>query len=389
MSVLMSSRQRTALQILNLNPCKVGSMEEYMLWMTRRFREQGWKAGLIFEKPPIPKLEKIYLESGAFLDYLPPMKGVALYLKLFELLLKHRPEIVHFHFYSQFSILPIITKLAGVKHIFFTEHIRTPLKFTFIKRLKLRIWDRVVLGGLGVRVLAVSEHIKQVLIQYYEMYPKRIEVVPNGINLERFNVQGNETLQKLRYQLGLESSSVILCASNLRPEKGVDVLIRSLIKILPRFPYVKCVIVGEGPCASELRNLVCELKLEGTVCFTGLRSDVHALMHLAEVVVVPSIWQEPAGLVVIEAMAASKPVVASRVGGIPEYVIHGETGLLVVEDDPQELAQALLSILESKEQARKMGQAGRRRVEQHFTMTAWVNNTFLKYFTSETGSIYV
>jgi glycosyltransferase involved in cell wall biosynthesis len=104
---------------------------------------------------------------------------------------------------------------------------------------------------------------------------------------------------------------------------------------------------------------------------------------MSEVVVVPSVWQEPAGLVVIEAMAASKPVVASRVGGIPEFVIHEETGLLVTENNPQELAKALLAILKSKERIEMMGRAGLRRVEQHYSMTAWVNNTVAKYFTKE------
>jgi glycosyltransferase involved in cell wall biosynthesis len=375
----MSKKQRTILQILHLNPCKVGSMEEYMLWMTRRLREDDWSVGLIFEKTPIPELERAYMESGAFLDYLPVPKGIAQYWHLHKLLRKYRPEIVHFHFCSQFSLLPVITKLSGVKRIYFTEHIRTPLEFSWAKRLKLRIWDRAVLGGLGVHILAVSEHIKQILIQHYETHPKRVEVVPNGINLERFKLQDHETLQDLRYSLGIGSSSVITCASNLRPEKGVDVLIRALVEILPRFPYVNCVIVGDGPCASELVKLASELNLEDTVCFAGLRSDVHAFMHMAEVVVVPSTWQEPAGLVVIEAMAASKPVVASRVGGIPEFVINGETGLLVAADNPQELAQALLRILESKEQARQMGRRGRERVEQYFSMTTWVNNTLSKY----------
>lgn len=375
----MTCRKKTMLHVLKLDPCKVGSMEEYLLWLAKCLKEEGWAVTLVFEKRPLPILEKAYVESGAGLDYLGSVSGKDLLVAIYQLLRKHKPEVVHFHFCSQFSLLPVITKLLGIKSVFFTDHIRIPLSFTRWKRIKLLLWDRIVLGGLGIRLIAVSENVRRVLEECYEVSPRRIKVVQNGINLDRFTISDGDVLDRLRRELGLGSSPVIVCASNHRPEKGIDVLVRAVAEMLPLVPRLRCIIVGDGPGTGELKALARELRVEHAISFPGLRSDVQHFMQLAHVVVVPSRWQEPAGLVVIEAMAASKPVVASKVGGIQEYVVDGETGYLVGADDHRELARAVLNVVGSVELGERMGRAGRERVERSFSMSCWVDNTVSQY----------
>jgi glycosyltransferase involved in cell wall biosynthesis len=102
-------------------------------------------------------------------------------------------------------------------------------------------------------------------------------------------------------------------------------------------------------------------------------------MAAADVVAVPSVWQEPAGLMVIEAMASGRPVIATRVGGIPEYLEHEVTGILVQPHAPEQLARAILRLLNSATEANAMGRAGRARVETHFSMERWIGDTVELY----------
>ncbi|MGH9602589.1 MAG: glycosyltransferase family 4 protein, partial [Terriglobales bacterium] len=142
---------------------------------------------------------------------------------------------------------------------------------------------------------------------------------------------------------------------------------------------VAFVIVGDGPEEAALRAQAQHLEIASQVHFTGLRSDVHRLMPAAEVLVVPSVWQEPAGLVVLEAMAAARPVVANRVGGIPEYLEEDVTGILVEPRAPMQIADTVLRLLDSPDTVAAMGAVGRRRVEQHFSLERWAEETIQVY----------
>jgi spore coat protein SA len=189
------------------------------------------------------------------------------------------------------------------------------------------------------------------------------------VNTERFRVDPLGR-RRLRAQFEIGDQFVVLAVAHLIPEKGIEVLLKALSKVPEE---VHAWIVGAGPEADRLKQVA--NGLTGRVRLFGLQSDVLPYMQAADCLVCPSVWAEAFGLVNIEAMACELPVVASRVGGIPEIVESGRNGMLVEPGDVSQLAAALTHLVEHTELRRQMGRQARsdvlerysteRRLEQH------------------------
>ena len=149
----------------------------------------------------------------------------------------------------------------------------------------------------------------------------------------------------------------LLCLGRLSPEKGFDVAVAAFGRLARRFPTARLVVAGEGAQRAGLEALVSDLRVRDRVDFLGwvLPQDVPALLNSVTVVIVPS-RSESLGLVAVQAAQMARPVVASRVGGLPEVVTHGETGLLVPPESPAALAGALAELLEQPDRAARFGQ---------------------------------
>jgi glycosyltransferase involved in cell wall biosynthesis len=374
--------------VLYVEPSKFGSMEEFAVCLSRALRDRGWESVLAFSKPVGQCMLPYFTDCGATLTSFRVRERFGYYPDIVKLLRSYKPDIVHFHFFNQFSMLPIVARGLGPKRLIFTDHVRQPVRVGALTRLECRVWDRIVLPLTSARVIAVSEHIKKTLTGFFEMRPSRILVHYNGVNIKRFNRGNAEDDLLLRREFNIPAeASVVLSASNLRPEKGLSDLLKAARLVISREPRTCFVIVGEGPVAGQLKWEAEELRITENVRFTGSRSDVQRLMALSSVVVVPSTWQEPAGLVEVEAMACGRPVVATRVGGIPEYVEDGVTGILVRPSSPSDLASAILQILAAPKSATEMGAAGRLRVESRFSLDRWVADTVDLYESSLLPSV--
>jgi glycosyltransferase involved in cell wall biosynthesis len=159
--------------------------------------------------------------------------------------------------------------------------------------------------------------------------------------------------------------------ARLSPGKDVGSLLHALAILSKERPSIQLAIAGDGPCREELQQLSSTLGLGGRVRFLGNVQNVPALLADASLFVLPSL-SEGISLTLLEAMARGLPVVATRVGGNPEVVIDGETGLLVPAQSPRELAAAIGRIAGDWDQGRQMGLAGRKRVERHFDIRRMV-----------------
>jgi glycosyltransferase involved in cell wall biosynthesis len=166
----------------------------------------------------------------------------------------------------------------------------------------------------------------------------------------------------------------LFCVGRLVQEKGWDVAIRALKDVRAAYPDVRMTIVGDGPERSNLERLAAELGLSAAIRFTGwvLPSDVGALLQSAFLVLLPSRWREPFGLVALQAAEAGRPVVASRVGGLAEIVSDGVTGALVPPDDIDALGTAIRDLLASPATASRMGEAARRHKRSRFGYDGFV-----------------
>jgi glycosyltransferase involved in cell wall biosynthesis len=217
------------------------------------------------------------------------------------------------------------------------------------------------------RLLAICQEIRRVAIAG-GVKPDRVQVVYSGLDLSAKKAQVPRGVIRQRH--GVPAGHLLIgTVANLFPRKGYEYLLGALSDVRARVPHIHCVIVGEGDAGYQhtLLNLVKEKNLDAVVTFAGFQSDVLEYMADFDVVVLPSIL-EGFGIVLLEGMAMGKPVVASRVGGIPEAVEDGVTGILVPPANSSKLADALVHLLEQPALRHSMGEAGRKRVETLFTL---------------------
>ena len=214
----------------------------------------------------------------------------------------------------------------------------------------------------------VSKHIEQVVLSR-GVPPRRVHVMYSGIEVDHFCCQRSPEEQcSIRQRYGLKNDQLIIgTVANLFPRKGYDYLLEALVEVKAVVPGICCLIVGKGSedYCKKLRQLVVELQLSSNVIFAGFQNNVADFVSIVDIFVLPSLI-EGFGIVLLEAMAMEKPIVATDVGGIPEVVVDGVTGLLVPPKHSKALAAAILQLLRDPQKRQAMGKAGRRRVETHF-----------------------
>ncbi len=216
--------------------------------------------------------------------------------------------------------------------------------------------------GIARGMTVPSEAIRDFDVRSVGLDGDRIWVLPNGVDVQEFS--SVDTVASTRGTLGLEKDCqwVGFVGRLDEPIKGIRFLLEAMASLRPRMPRMRLLIIGEGPAERDLRERAKTLRLEDGVRFLGLRFDIPRVMKALDLLVLPSVG-EGCPNVLLEAMAAGVPVVATRVGGVPELVRHGETGFLVPPRDPQALAQGILYLLDHRDAAHAMAVRARAWVE--------------------------
>ncbi len=220
-----------------------------------------------------------------------------------------------------------------------------------------------LLGYEAWRVIVCSKAMKNEVINALSIPPDKIDVIPNGIDLERFDI---EVEKGFREKFVAPDEKLILFVGRLVWEKGVDILIDSAPYVLQSFPKTKFVVVGRGNVEEYIRRAK-KLGLEHKFFFTGFLGDedVAKLYKCADICVYPSRY-EPFGIVALEAMAVGVPPVTSDAGGFLETVRNGETGIITRRGDPVSLAQGIIFLLENPNLRKAMGEKAKRWVIREY-----------------------
>lgn len=265
------------------------------------------------------------------------------------------------------------TAISGILASLF---LNLPVIYTLQMPVSFSWWTRLFFSFFGRRIsrrIAVSKAIVQSVDQGGLSFTlqKVDRVIYCGVDLKRFVPldTGNA-----KHSLGLQRNIVVGSAGRLIPRKGYDYLLRAMPDIKKAFPDVKLVLAGDGEEKENLKMLANELDIQESVVFLGNRKDITEVINSFDVFVLPSL-SEGLGVVVLEAFAAGKPVVASNVEGIPEMVINGENGFLVPIKDSDALAERIITLLKDPLLASRMGKKGRRLVEENFD----INNKIREY----------
>lgn len=165
----------------------------------------------------------------------------------------------------------------------------------------------------------------------------------------------------------------VLCLGRLVTDKGFDVALSAFARLVDRFPRLRLIMIGEGPARSDLEQQAAGLGIANAVEFTGRVPEIAPYLNAATLVLMPSRWEETFGLVALEAALMGRPVVATRVGAVPEIVVHDRTGFLTDSEDDAALAEAMAFLLDHPESARRMGRAARERALERFNLKRCVD----------------
>lgn len=281
---------------------------------------------------------------------------------LADLVRRERIDVLHCHGYGSTNFGRIAGRLTK-RPVIVHEHMIDGAMPGY-----QRIADRMLSASTD-RAIAVSAAVADFLEKDRAVRRDRITVVPNGIPDDSF-LPHPETIPLLRAELDIpDGHTVVGTVGRLHPVKGHDTFLRAAAEVVASRPNTSFVIVGDGSELFPLEDLATELGIRDRVRFAGYRTDVAALIAMFDVLVVASL-SEGFALTAAEAMAQAKPVVATRVGGIPEVVADGVTGRLVPPSDPSSMGKAILEVLANPQRAAAMGEQGLRLCRERFSIAA-------------------
>ena len=295
-----------------------------------------------------------------------------LWPRLYRLFRKEKVDIVHTHNFSPLLYAAIPARLAGVKVLVHTEHARTAFPDAK-RRMVAERW----LSVFTDRITAVSPKVKRDLIDYENISPEKIQMIWNGIETVVPPVRRQP--EQVRSDLGISMSApVIGVCCRLMEQKGVRYLLEAAPGILRDHPDAVFLIVGDGDLRPSLQELAGILGVEKHVVFTGFRSDVYDLLETFDMYVLPSLFEgTPLGL--LEAMLHSKSVVATNVGSNAEIVQNDVSGKLVEPKRPDQLSNAINSLLRNPKTREDMGRIARERILGLFSLDRMISEYELLY----------
>jgi len=309
-----------------------------------------------------------------------PLKDWVTLLKLYRLFRDRRPHIVHTHTAKAGTVGRMAARLAGVPVIVHTFH--GHVFHDYFGPLQTRVFIGIerLLASLSDRIVTVSDGQRRELADYGVASRDKIAVVPLGFELDA--LLNCEPLRgQLRWELGIpDGTALVGIVARLTAIKNHRLFLDAARLIVEAGQAAMFLIVGDGKLRADLEAYVAELKLAERVIFTGWRRDLPRIYADLDVVALSSL-NEGTPVSLIEAMAAAKPVVATRVGGVSDVILDKESGYLVQSEDAEGLARGILDLLRAPDRAREMGLAGRVAVHPKYaseTLLANIEKLYLE-----------
>ncbi|MFO7870637.1 MAG: glycosyltransferase [Kiritimatiellia bacterium] len=377
----MNDSDSKRIRIIHLvEDLKIGGLERVVSTLARgldvrRFDCRVWcvaRGGAIADQL---EAEGISVEILGITNYHNPVAV----LKLVKRLREAAPAIVHTHGYYAGTVGRVAAFLARVPVVI--AHVHS----TYWGYGRRHLWVERLLSHVTDRIICCSNAVSDFVVGREGVDGSKVEVVYNGVEQQSAGLPPGD----VKRMLGIgEDRRIVITVASLVGHKGHRYLLDAAVEVTTRIPEAHFVIVGDGPLRSELERHASNSGIKDRVTFTGVRSDVRDLLEAADVFVLPSCDREGLGIALIEAMAAGKPVVATRLGGIPEVVEDGFTGLLVPPRDKASLAEGIAAMLTDSDAAAGMGSRGREAYVDRLTAAEMVVKTAKPYrwlLEAETG----
>lgn len=362
----------TVVSVFGIEPARIGGAEAYARELSLQLGQRGWQSVLCFLKEP-PEPVRAYLQLPNVRieviedSWRAKWRAVS---SMRRILRQYRPEILHLHFTGFIGPYPWLAKLCSVKQVFFTDHSSQPeghiiRRAPFWKRFIARLVNRPI-----TRVITVSEYGYQSVAGRELISAERIQMIYNSADLSRAS-ESREQASEFRRRYSIrEDRALVVQVSWLIPEKGVADLLAAAGLVIAQNSKVHFALVGDGAYREQYTRQAQEMGIGDHVTFTGQVEDPmnEGVYAAADVVCQVSRWEEVFGYVIAEAMSSAKPMVATRVGGIPELVEDGETGFVVDRGDVQSIADRILKLVADPDMRDRMGRAGREVALERFDL---------------------
>lgn len=362
---------RTRLRVLLFtNSVAVGGMEEHVELLARHLDRERFEVFAICpEWRATAPFAQSLAETVDHIAHITPDQRhgtVKLYtetLKLARQIREWRIDVVHMHsttYRGQYYAF-LAARMAGVKHIYVTEHLAPERELPLLERQIRNLFSRIVNG-----IVCVSQKNYQARLSYLHTPSKRTMVVNNGVDVDDFQQTSPELLRQLRRRYELpEDAQIVGTAVRFEPEKGLNYLIDAMPQIKAACPKAFFLLVGDGSLRAELQKQIASVGMTDYVRFTGFQPDPRPFLDLMDVFVLPvPVGSMSIGL--LEAMAMRRAVVMTF-GGEGEAVIHGESGFCAEPRNPDSIAYYVIKILHDAALASVLGEAARTRIETTFS----------------------
>jgi glycosyltransferase involved in cell wall biosynthesis len=379
----LNGRARTLMSVFGLEPKRIGGTEMFARELSKQLAERGWLSVLCFLSEPKDEVRAFLSLPNVSFESLPNSTNgnFAARMNLMGLMAKHHPQILHLHYVSFISLYPWAARLKSVPKVFFTDHHSRPEGY----QLSVApVWKQTaarMIGSPFTKVICVSDYGYRCMTSVGLLRRDRYQMIYNGVDLSRVATDDSAG-QRFRQRFSIpEDRQVVMQVSWMIPEKGISDFLKMARSIATQRQDVQFVLVGDGAYREQYMKDAEAMGLGDRITLTGVIDDPFGagVFHAADVVCQFSRWEEVFGWMIAEAMAHAKPVVATRVGGIPELIGDGVSGYLVDRGDTEAMSQRVLELLDDRGLRIRMGEAGRATVKTKFNLQRNVSQLIEAY----------
>ena len=380
----------TLVSVFGVAPQRIGGTETFARELSAQLGERGWQSVLCFLSEPTEEVRRFLDLPNISLDvFSESTNGHGRENKLSRIVSRYHPEILHLHFTGLLSLYPWLARLRSVNKVFFTDHHSRPGGYV---AARAPIWKRAAARLINrplTKVISVSNYGYRCMTTADLLPQNRFEMIYNGVDLSRVSSDPRRAIEFRRRHSIPADRAIVVQVSWIIPEKGIADLLETARLVIARNPNVQFVIVGEGAYREQYTREAATMGLGDRVTWTGMSRDPfgEGVFDAADVVCQMSRWEEVFGWMIAEAMAHGKPVVATRVGGIPELIADGVSGYLVDRGDAEAARARVLELLSDPKLRAAMGQAARETVSDKFDLRKNVAQLMRAYgFSQEPSS---
>jgi len=356
---------------------ELGGAQKQLLSLIRHLDKEKLKLFLFTAKsgvlmPEALSIDGLAIKRSVWLERsINPLKDLLALIEIYRFIIKNNIDIVHTHSSKAGILGRWGAKLAKVKIVLHTVHGWSFNDYQSTLKQKFFIWLEKFTARFTDKIIVVSDYDKQKGLTNLIGKEDKYGLIRYGIDYTEFDIQD----KNVRKELGIDACDLVVgMISCFKPQKSHRDFIRLAVLVNKILPKTKFLLVGDGILRSSIQRSISKFKLQNSVILTGWRRDIPRILSATDVFVLTSLW-EGLPVAVLEAMAASLPVVATSAGGVSAIVREGRNGFCVPISDMQQMSEKLISLLKNENLRKQIGKNAKDSLDFNFCLENMVSNT--------------